>query len=128
MPSFGSSVYECSASCVACFFAEVFETLNRQGKLKQVAVQRSEIGDILRSSHHRKHGTKARTSSYRNAGPQVGPQLQPKIVGQCGAKVRSVRVSGAEDIENHGQTLDIRAALEKLVEGGHLYRRRCSPI
>jgi uridine phosphorylase len=31
--------------CVACFFAEVFATLNGQGRLRQTAVQRSEIGD-----------------------------------------------------------------------------------
>ena len=31
--------------CVVCFFAEVFDTLKASGKLKVVAVQRSEIGD-----------------------------------------------------------------------------------
>lgn len=31
--------------CVACFFAEVFETLKEQGRLKLVATQSSEIGD-----------------------------------------------------------------------------------
>ncbi len=31
--------------CVVCFFAEVFDTLKANGKLKVVAVQRSEIGD-----------------------------------------------------------------------------------
>lgn len=31
--------------CVVCFFAEVFDSLNAQGKLKQIAMQRSEIGD-----------------------------------------------------------------------------------
>ena len=31
--------------CVACFFAEVFEALKGQGRLKLLATQRSEIGD-----------------------------------------------------------------------------------
>src|SRR5262245_38873715 len=31
--------------CVVCFFADVFEKLSGEGKLKVVAVQRSEIGD-----------------------------------------------------------------------------------
>ncbi|MBI3242644.1 MAG: nucleoside phosphorylase [Chloroflexi bacterium] len=31
--------------CVVCFFADVFETLRANGKLKVIATQRSEIGD-----------------------------------------------------------------------------------
>jgi uridine phosphorylase len=31
--------------CVVCFFADVFEKLSGQGRLKVIAVQRSEIGD-----------------------------------------------------------------------------------